>query len=184
MAAKIKLKRVGKKKKPFYRIVIQDESKATKSAEVDNLGTYDPLISDNNIKFDEAKTKDWLAKGATPTDRVRILLGKAGILPPVSFEGKKKKLSKAELAKTEEEKTEDKGEAKGEVKEEAKGEVKEEAKAEAKVVEKTPTKEEKAETKEAPKAEVKEEKPKAEEKPKEEAKAEETKEAIKEEEKK
>jgi small subunit ribosomal protein S16 len=99
LAAKIKLKRMGAKKKPFYRIVVMDESAATKAVAADIIGRYDPRRNPGQIEFDKVKTEKWLKCGATPTERVRILLGKAGILPPVNFEGKTKKKPKGEAAK-------------------------------------------------------------------------------------
>jgi small subunit ribosomal protein S16 len=91
LAAKIKLKRVGKKKKPFYRVIIQDESEARRGRSVDEIGFYNPLLESNKFEVNKEKVLDWLSKGAEPTEKVRILLGKAGILPPISFEGKPKR---------------------------------------------------------------------------------------------
>jgi small subunit ribosomal protein S16 len=105
VAAKIKLKRVGKTKKPFYRIVIQDEATATKGEAIEVIGLYNPIAKENKVQFNAERTKYWLSKGVTPTDKVRIFLGKAGFLPAVSFEGAKKRLSKEEEKKLKEEKT-------------------------------------------------------------------------------
>lgn len=91
MAAKIKLKRVGKKKKPFYRVVIQDESSPTSGRVIDEVGFYDPMSKAEKLQLNEDKIKSWLKKGAMPTEKFRVMLGKAGILPPVSFEGKAKR---------------------------------------------------------------------------------------------
>ncbi|MCX5751268.1 MAG: 30S ribosomal protein S16 [Candidatus Saganbacteria bacterium] len=104
MAAKIKLKRVGKTKKPFYRIVIQDEATATKGEAIEVIGRYNPIAKENKVQFDSERTKYWLSKGAAPTDKVRIFLGKAGFLPEVSFEGATKRASKEEEGKIKEEK--------------------------------------------------------------------------------
>ena len=100
MAAKIKLKRIGTRKKPVYKIVVIDESAATKSSAVDVLGNYNPRVQPTLINFNKEKTEKWLKIGATPTDKVRILLGKAGILPPVDFSKMVKRQPKAAAAKS------------------------------------------------------------------------------------
>jgi len=110
LAAKIKLQRKGTKNKPFYRIVVQDESAAPSSRVVEIIGQYDPLKEPAVFNVDQEKIKGWLAKGAEPTEKVRILLGKAGILPPVDLTALKKKKPKAELKAEAEAKPE--GEAK------------------------------------------------------------------------
>ena len=75
---KIKLIRMGAKKKPSYRIVIMDAKKSVKSSYLDLLGTYNPLEIDESkiIQLDEEKTLVWLKKGAQPTDKTRSLLKK------------------------------------------------------------------------------------------------------------
>lgn len=85
MAAKIKLKRVGTKNRPFYRIVIQDECASPSSRVIEIIGEYSPLADPTQIKVDHEKALAWIKKGAKPTDKVRILLGKAGVLPPVDL---------------------------------------------------------------------------------------------------
>ena len=69
MAVKMRLKRMGQKKAPFYRVVVADEE----------IGTYDPNQDPSVIKFDEEAAKKWLATGAQPTDTVAKLLKAAGI---------------------------------------------------------------------------------------------------------
>ena len=134
MAAKIKLQRRGAKNKPFYRVVIQDESAALPSRVIEIIGRYNPRLEPSLFEIDEQKAKDWLAKGAKPTEKVRILLGKAGILPPVDLTALKKKKPKAELKAEAEAKPEE--EAKGPSTElgasKGEGEEKGEAKAEEK----------------------------------------------------
>ncbi len=130
MAAKVKLQRKGTKKRPIYNIVVQDESLATKGMAIDVLGQYNPLAEPSVFDINKEKTLEWIKKGAKPTDRVRILLGKAGVLPPVDLALLHKRKPKAEIkaeAKTEEKQKEEpkKEEAKAEAKEEAKEEVKE-----------------------------------------------------------
>ena len=78
---KIKLKRIGKKKQPFYRIVVTDARRASQKMYIDLLGTYDPFAK--TVKIDEAKACDWIGKGAQPTLAVRRLLSKEGILKKI-----------------------------------------------------------------------------------------------------
>lgn len=100
MAAKIKLQRIGTKNKPFYRVVVQDESASPSSNVVAILGQYQSRREPSLFEVDREATLEWIKKGAKPTDKVRILLGKAGILPPVDLAAlhKKKPKGKAEEA--------------------------------------------------------------------------------------
>jgi small subunit ribosomal protein S16 len=81
MAVKIRLTRMGDKKSPFYRIVVADARVQRDGKYIDLIGTYDPLKTPAAVKIDAEKTKDWLAKGAQPTDTVKDLLEKEGVLP-------------------------------------------------------------------------------------------------------
>lgn len=74
---KIRLRRMGAKKKPFYRIVVADSRNARDGRCIEEIGTYNPLADPAEIKVDTAKAKEWIAKGAQPTDTVRALLKKA-----------------------------------------------------------------------------------------------------------
>ncbi|MDD5382063.1 MAG: 30S ribosomal protein S16 [Candidatus Margulisbacteria bacterium] len=112
MAAKIKLQRKGTKNRPFYRVVVQDESEAPRGRVVEILGEYDPLQEPALFQVDREKTTAWIAKGAEPTEKVRILLGKAGILPPIDVASLPKKRAKAEQKAEAEAKPEVKAEAK------------------------------------------------------------------------
>ena len=78
MAVKIRLKRIGMKKKPFYRVVVADERTPRDGRFIEEIGTYDPMTNPAQIKIDVEKAADWINKGAQPTDTVRILLKKAG----------------------------------------------------------------------------------------------------------
>jgi small subunit ribosomal protein S16 len=78
MAVKIRLKRLGAKKAPFYRVVVADERSPRDGKFIDEIGYYNPL-GNSEIKIDADKAKDWLAKGVQPTDTVKALLKKAGI---------------------------------------------------------------------------------------------------------
>ena len=78
MAVKIRLKRMGMKKKPFYRVVVADERTPRDGLFIEEIGTYDPMSNPAQIKIDVEKAAAWMKKGAQPTDTVRILLKKAG----------------------------------------------------------------------------------------------------------
>lgn len=78
---KIRLTRMGDKKNPFYRIIVADSRAARDGKFVDIVGTYNPLTNPAEVKFDEVKTKEWIKNGAQPTDTVRAMLVKAGIIP-------------------------------------------------------------------------------------------------------
>lgn len=76
---KIRLKRMGQKKAPFYRIVVSDSRSPRDGRFIEEIGTYDPKTEPSTIKFDEELTKKWLATGAQPTETVEKLLKIAGI---------------------------------------------------------------------------------------------------------
>ena len=80
MAVKMRLKRMGRKKRPFYRVVVADSRAPRDGAFIDEIGTYDPMKESDNIKIDEEKAKKWLGNGAQPTDTVKDLLKKSGIV--------------------------------------------------------------------------------------------------------
>jgi small subunit ribosomal protein S16 len=75
---KIRLRRAGAKKQPFYRVIVADERSPRGGRFIDEIGYYNPL-GNSEIKIDADKAKDWLAKGVQPTDTVKALLKKAGI---------------------------------------------------------------------------------------------------------
>lgn len=78
MAVKIRLKRIGAKKKPFYRIVVADSRSPRDGRFIEELGYYDPLKEPSEIRVDVEKANSWIAKGAQPTDTVKSLLKRAG----------------------------------------------------------------------------------------------------------
>lgn len=80
MAVKIRLKRMGKKKAPFYRIVVADSRSPRDGKIIENLGTYNPLTNPAEITVKEEETLNWLSKGAQPTDTVRNILSKTGVM--------------------------------------------------------------------------------------------------------
>ena len=79
VAVKIRLKRLGKKKAPFYRIVVADERSPRDGKNIDEIGTYDPNQDPSVVKIDEEAAKKWIANGAKPTDVVARLFKQAGI---------------------------------------------------------------------------------------------------------
>ena len=80
MAVKIRLKRMGAKKAPFYRIIVADSRSPRDGRFIENLGTYNPLTDPAEINVKEKETLDWLSKGAQPTDTVKNILSKTGIM--------------------------------------------------------------------------------------------------------
>ncbi|OGW55724.1 MAG: 30S ribosomal protein S16 [Nitrospirae bacterium RBG_19FT_COMBO_55_12] len=80
MAVRIRLRRIGPHKKPFYRLVVADSRSPRDGRFIDMIGTYDPLKKPAVVNVDQAKTLDWLKKGAIPSDTVRTLLSKKGIM--------------------------------------------------------------------------------------------------------
>ena len=112
MPVRIRLSRGGAKKRPFYRIVVADSRRSRDGKFIDQLGTYNPMLAKDNperVKLDADKAKDWIAKGAQPSDRVKIFLSNINLIDkPVITEKTKKHLPKK---KAKEEKP--KGEAVG-----------------------------------------------------------------------
>lgn len=86
MAVKIRLRRMGAKKKPFYRIVVADSRSPRDGRFIEELGYYNPLKNPVEVKIDEEKTRDWLKKGVQLTETVRVLFNKAGIMNKPSGE--------------------------------------------------------------------------------------------------
>lgn len=80
MAVKIRLKRMGDKKRPFYRVVVADSRFPRDGRFIEEIGTYNPLVDPAEFKVDDGKAKKWIGNGAQPTDTVKALLKKAGIL--------------------------------------------------------------------------------------------------------
>ena len=80
MAVKIRLKRMGQKKAPFYRIIVADSRSPRDGRFIEELGYYNPLTEPATVKIDEEKAAKWLSNGAQPTDTVKALFKKAGII--------------------------------------------------------------------------------------------------------
>ena len=80
MAVKIRLKRMGAKKSPFYRIVVADSRSPRDGRSIETVGTYNPLTVPATVNIDEEKALKWLANGAKPSDTVRNLFSEQGIM--------------------------------------------------------------------------------------------------------
>ena len=80
MAVKIRLTRMGKKKNPFYRIVVADQRSRRDGAPIEEIGYYDPMTNPATVKIDAEKAQQWIKNGAQPSDTVRSLLKKSGII--------------------------------------------------------------------------------------------------------
>ncbi|GGH74888.1 small subunit ribosomal protein S16 [Pullulanibacillus pueri] len=80
MAVKIRLKRMGSKRRPFYRVVVADSRSPRDGRIIEQIGTYNPVTQPAEVKIDEAKALDWMAKGAKPSDTVRNLFSNEGLL--------------------------------------------------------------------------------------------------------
>ena len=80
MAVKIRLTRMGSKKKPFYRINVADSRAPRDGRFIETVGTYNPLVEENQVTLKEERVLEWLSKGAQPSDTVRNMFQKAGIM--------------------------------------------------------------------------------------------------------
>jgi len=113
MPVRIRLSRGGAKKRPFYRIVVAD-SRRSRDGKFIQLGTYNPMLAKDNperVKLDADKAKDWIAKGAQPSDRVKIFLSNINLIDkPIITEKTKKHLPKKKEEKPKEEAVEAKEE--------------------------------------------------------------------------
>ena len=107
MPVRIRLSRGGAKKRPFYRIVVADSRRSRDGKFIDQLGTYNPMLAKDNperVKLDADKAKDWIAKGAQPSDRVKIFLSNINLIDkPIITEKTKKHLPKKKEEKPKEE---------------------------------------------------------------------------------
>ncbi|MCI9273248.1 MAG: 30S ribosomal protein S16 [Clostridiales bacterium] len=80
MAVKIRLRRMGAKKAPFYRIVVADSRYPRDGRFIEEIGTYNPMVEPSEFKVDAEKAKKWIANGAQPTDTVKALFKKNEVL--------------------------------------------------------------------------------------------------------
>lgn len=146
MALAMRLSRGGRKKRPFYRIVVADKRFARDGRYIERLGTYNPLLAKDDaqrVVLNEDRIKHWLAEGAEPSYRVSVFLGKAGIIPMPEARNNPQKAEPSDKTK---QRTADKEEKKAAAAEAAKA-----AAAEAKAAAEAPAEEVAAE--EAPAAE-------------------------------
>jgi small subunit ribosomal protein S16 len=79
MTTRIRLRRMGAKKRPFFRVVVADQRSPRDGRFIENIGKYHPLEDPSLIDIDEARALEWLRKGAQPSQAVQVLLTKAGI---------------------------------------------------------------------------------------------------------
>ena len=80
MAVKIRLRRMGAKKAPYYRIVVADSRYPRDGRFIEEIGYYNPMTEPSTVKVDADKAKQWIANGAQPTDTVKALLKKSGAI--------------------------------------------------------------------------------------------------------
>lgn len=80
MAVKIRLKRMGAKKSPFYRVVVADSRYPRDGRFIEEIGTYNPLTDPSEVNIDTEKAQKWLKNGAQPTDTVKSLLKRVGAI--------------------------------------------------------------------------------------------------------
>ena len=80
MAVKIRLRRMGAKKAPFYRIVVADSRYPRDGRFIEEIGTYNPMTEPSTIHIDGERAVQWIKNGAQPTDTVKVLLKRAGII--------------------------------------------------------------------------------------------------------
>ena len=80
MAVKIRLRRMGAKKNPFYRIVVADSRYPRDGRFIEEIGTYNPLKDPSEVTLNAEKAKTWISNGAQPTDIVKVLLKKEGVI--------------------------------------------------------------------------------------------------------
>ena len=77
---KMRLRRVGAKKQPFYRVIVADERSPRNGRFIEEIGYYNPLTEPATVKIDADKAQEWIKNGAQPTETVKVLLKRAGIV--------------------------------------------------------------------------------------------------------
>ncbi|MCI5061122.1 MAG: 30S ribosomal protein S16 [Alphaproteobacteria bacterium] len=146
MALAMRLSRGGRKKRPFYRIVVADKRMPRDGRYIERLGTYNPLLAKddtNRVSLNEERIKHWLAEGAQPSYRVAVFLGQAGIAPMPEARNNPQKAQASEKTKMRIADKEEKQKAKAEA-EKAAAEEAAKAEAEAAPAEEAPAEEAKA----------------------------------------
>jgi small subunit ribosomal protein S16 len=102
LSVKIRLRRIGAKKHPFYRLVVADTRSPRDGKFIEILGTYDPMTEPVKLNIDQEKVKAWLQKGARPSDTARAFLIDQGLLPKESARKRPSKPPKSASAPAEE----------------------------------------------------------------------------------
>ena len=92
---RIRLRRVGKKKQPNYRIVVADSHAPRDGAFIETIGTYNPLTNPATITLKEDRAREWISKGAIPSERAQKILASQGVGEPPTFTPKVKKVEEA-----------------------------------------------------------------------------------------
>jgi small subunit ribosomal protein S16 len=98
MSVRIRLKRLGAKKRPFYRVVVADQRSPRDGRFIENIGRYQPLDDPSVIEIDEERALHWLRVGAQPSNTVRVLMTKVGIWDRFRAERPEKKQTKSAKA--------------------------------------------------------------------------------------
>jgi small subunit ribosomal protein S16 len=98
LSVKIRLRRIGAKKHPFYRLVVADTRSPRDGKFIEILGTYDPMTDPVKLNIDQEKVKAWLQKGARPSDTARAFLIGQGLLPKESAKKRPTKPPKSKAA--------------------------------------------------------------------------------------
>jgi small subunit ribosomal protein S16 len=98
MSVRIRLKRLGAKKRPFYRVVVADQRSPRDGRFIENIGRYQPLDDPSVIEIDEERALHWLRVGAQPSNTVRVLMTKVGIWDRFTSEKSEKKDAKSAKA--------------------------------------------------------------------------------------
>jgi small subunit ribosomal protein S16 len=98
MSVRIRLKRLGAKKRPFYRVVVADQRSPRDGRFIENIGRYQPLDDPSLIEIDEERALHWLRVGAQPSNTVRVLMTKVGIWDRFTSEKSEKKDAKSATA--------------------------------------------------------------------------------------
>ena len=80
MAVKIRLRRMGQKKAPFYRVIVADSRSPRDGKFIEEIGYYDPMVKEGGVKIDADKAQTWIKNGAQPTETVKALLKKQNII--------------------------------------------------------------------------------------------------------
>lgn len=95
---RIRLRRAGKKKQPFYRLVVADSRAPRDGAFIETIGTYDPLTEPATVVINEERAREWIGKGAVPSERATLLLASKGIVEKPVFASRPRKAAQPDEA--------------------------------------------------------------------------------------